>query len=315
MLSLCLHRSRTSPRRDAQGDYERCLDCGARICWAWQGERLAQERSRRALWNKALLALHTAAISHAHPIHLRPRQGRRNSMSSKLILAITVLMLAGAWQARADKIALTDGTQVKGIITKIEKGQVFIQDGMETKVFDILSVSRMDFDTPHLLEGTPRLPAEHFHGPMEASEMTQHLLAVEQAAADTRLLVDQTRTEWSSRTSITAADVPQWEAAKLRFRAPLSRYQEHLNDLYFHVLGKVDEYNTLTKQANQIYVGVKGVFNVGSALIPKDLEKLPLKKYVPDNWYDTIFYEGYDQGYRDAFEKYSRDPYGSYSSR
>jgi hypothetical protein len=170
----------------------------------------------------------------------------------------------------------------------------------------------MDFDTPHLLEGTPRLPVEHFHNPMEAQEMLGHFAGVEKAAADTRVLIDQTKKEWAERKSISAADVPQWEAAKERFRAPLSRYQENLNDLYFHVLGKVDEYNHLTKEANGVYVGIKGAFNVGSALIPKELEKLPLKKYVPGNWYDTIFFEGYDRGYREAYEKYSEDPYGAY---
>jgi hypothetical protein len=233
-------------------------------------------------------------------------------MKSKLIVGMTILLFAAALVARADKIELRDGTAVEGIIKKVEKGQVFIEVGTETKTFDILAVSSMDFDTPHLLEGTPRFPAGHFRDPMEAQEMVGHFAGVEKAAADTRALIDQTKKEWAERKSISAGDVPQWEAAKERFRAPLSRYQENLNDLYFHVLGKVDEYNRLTKEANQIYVGVKGIFNVGSALIPKELEKLPLKKYVPGNWYDTIFFEGYDRGYREAFEKYSKDPYDSY---
>jgi hypothetical protein len=149
---------------------------------------------------------------------------------------------------------------------------------------------------------------------MEAQEMAGHFTAVEKAAADTRLLIDQTKKQWTDRKTVATGDVPQWEAAKERFRAPLSRYQENLNDLYFHVLGKVDEYNRLTKEANQIYVGVKGIFNVGSPLIPKELEKLPLKKYVPGNWYDTIFYEGYDRGYREAYEKYSKNAYAPYES-
>ena len=206
--------------------------------------------------------------------------------------------------AIADNIALKDGTQIEGIIKKVEKGQVFIQVGADTKVFDLPSVSDMAFDTPRLLQGTPRLPAQHFLARMEAQEMVGHFAAVEKAAADTRRLLDETRKGWADRKTISASDVPQWEAAKERFRAPLSRYQEDLNDLYFHVLGKVDEYNGLTKEANQIYVGVKGIFNIGSPLIPKELEKLPLKKYVPGNWYDTIFYEGYNQGYNEAFEKY-----------
>jgi hypothetical protein len=233
-------------------------------------------------------------------------------MKPTFVIRIAVLIIAGTLIARADKVELKDGTQVEGIIKKVEKGQVFIEVGTQTKAFDILSVTSMDFDTPHLLEGTPRLPAEHFLARMEAQEMVGHFAAVEKAAADTRLLIGQTKNEWADRKTIAASDVPAWEAAKERFRAPLSRYQENLNDLYFHVLGKVDDYNRLTKEANQIYVGVKGIFNVGSALIPKEMEKLPLKKYVPGNWYDTIFFEGYDRGYREAYEKYSKDPTRSY---
>jgi hypothetical protein len=233
-------------------------------------------------------------------------------MKSNWVVGMTLLLCGAALAARADRIELRDGTAVEGLITKVENGQVFIEVGTETKTFDILAVSSMDFDTPHLLEGTPRFPAGHFRDPMEAQEMVGHFAGVEKSAADTRALIDQTKKEWAERKSISAGDVPQWEAAKERFRAPLSRYQENLNDLYFHVLGKVDEYNRLTKEANQIYVGVKGIFNVGSALIPKELEKLPLKKYVPGNWYDTIFFEGYDRGYREAYEKYSNEPYRSY---
>jgi hypothetical protein len=232
----------------------------------------------------------------------------------KTAIRIALLICAGALIARADKIELKDGTQVEGIIQKVERGQVFIEVGTETKTFDILSVSSMDFDTPHLLEGTPRLPAEHFLAPMETQEMVRHLSGVEKAAADTRALIDQTKKEWGDRKTVATSDVPQWETAKEHFRAPLSRYQENLNDLYFHVLGKVDEYNRLTSEANQIYVGVKGIFNIGSPLIPKELEKLPLKKYVPGHWYVTIFFEGYDRGSREAYERYSKDPYAPYDS-
>jgi hypothetical protein len=239
---------------------------------------------------------------------------RKALMKPALVVHFALLICVGALIARADKLELKDGTQIEGIIKKVEKGQVFVDLGTQTKTFDILTVSSMDFDTPHLLQGTPRLPAEHFLERMEAQEMVGHFAAVEKAAADTSLLIDQTKSQWGGRKTITPSDVPQWEAAKERFRAPLSRYQENLNDLYFHVLGKVDEYNRLTKQANQIYVGVKGLLNVGSPLISKELEKLPLKKYVPGNWYNTIFYEGYDRGYNEAYEKYSKNPYASYDA-
>jgi hypothetical protein len=38
------------------------------------------------------------------------------------------------------------------------------------------------------------------------------------------------------------------------------------------------------------------------------MEKLPLKKYVPSTWYDTIFYDGYSLGYDDAYQKITRTP-------
>jgi hypothetical protein len=44
-------------------------------------------------------------------------------------------------------------------------------------------------------------------------------------------------------------------------------------------------------------VGVKGPFNVGSPLVSGEFKSLPLKKFVPANWYDTIYYYGYNAGY------------------
>jgi len=32
----CYHRSQTTPRRDEDGEYRRCIECGKRIPWAWQ---------------------------------------------------------------------------------------------------------------------------------------------------------------------------------------------------------------------------------------------------------------------------------------
>jgi hypothetical protein len=231
-------------------------------------------------------------------------------MNSRLVLHWSVwALLVCAWVSppwvHADKLALKDGTEIDGSIRKIEKGTVTVQVGEEIRTFDIMSVRTMEFEMPRLETGTSSLPLEHFLAGMEAQEMLDHVRKVEAAAAGVRTLIDQTRKEWADRKSVEPGRTKQWEAAKERFRAPVSRYQEALNDLYFHVLGKVDEYNRLMKDANAVYVGVKGWFNVGSALIPKDMEKLPLKKYVPSNWRDTIYYEGYTAGYNDAYEKYS----------
>ena len=207
--------------------------------------------------------------------------------------------------AQADRLELKDGSRVEGVIQKIEKGQITIQVGAETKVLDILEVTRMDFDTPHIPAGTSRLPLEHFLGNMEAQEMVGHIQAVEKSAAEIRALLDQTRQEWGTRKEIAPEEAPQWDAQKDQFRTKLSRYQEVLNDFYFHILGKVDQYNQLTGEARDVYVGVKGPLNMGSRLVSREMRQLPLKKYVPSNWYDTIFYEGYNRGYNEAYERYS----------
>jgi hypothetical protein len=204
-------------------------------------------------------------------------------------------------------VALKDGSHLEGIVQKVEQGQVTILVGSETKVVDILDVANIEFDSASLTSGTKRLPLEHFLASMEAQEMVGHFQKVEAAAAEVRTLLDETKQEWAGQKSVAADQAVRWQAAKERFGAPMAEYQEALNELYFHVLGKVDEYNTLMKDADSIYVGVKGLFNVGSSLIPPHVKKLPLKKYVPANWYDTIFYEGYNQGYNEAYEKYSEE--------
>jgi hypothetical protein len=224
------------------------------------------------------------------------------------ILAGVLLLLAPA--ALADQVELKDGTKFEGIVQKVEQGQVTILVGSETKVFDILQVTNIDFDSARMTEGTKRLPLEHFLSSMEAQEMVSHFQHVETAAAEVRKLLDQTKNEWADRNSVTTDQTARWYAAKERFSTPMADYQEALNELYFHVLGKVDEYNSLMKEADSIYVGVKGWFNVGSSLIPPSVKKLPLKKYVPATWYDTIFYDGYNQGYNEAYEKYG-EHYGT----
>ena len=35
MSIWCRHRNQTMPRRDEDGEYQRCLDCAARIAWSW----------------------------------------------------------------------------------------------------------------------------------------------------------------------------------------------------------------------------------------------------------------------------------------
>ena len=218
---------------------------------------------------------------------------------SRFLLALAALVWAtlGSSLVWADKLTFKDGTEIEGRIQKVEKGEVTVRIGEQNKVFSILDISGMEFDSPRETDTATRLPGEHFLASMEAKSLVEHLAAVERAAAEIRQLIDETRQEWGNRSTVDPSNLPRWAAVKESFTAPVSDYQVAMNDLYVHVLAKVSQYNELMKEANQIRVGVKGVFTAGSPLVPKELQKLPLKKYVPTNWYDTIFYEGYNQGY------------------
>jgi hypothetical protein len=228
----------------------------------------------------------------------------KSRYAAVIVVSLVLQFLMFSRQAAGDQLRLNDGQTVQGIVKSIDKGQVNIEVNGQSQTFDILKIAGIDFESPNLTEGTPTLPAEHFRADMEAKEMATHVQAVEESATKIRSLINQTKKEWADRKSIPVDQTVAWTNAKERLYAPLSRYQESLNDLYFHVLGKVDEYNQLMKDADSVYVGVQGWFNAGSSLIPSGMEKLPLKKYVPGNWYDTIFFEGYDRGYNDAVEKY-----------
>jgi hypothetical protein len=162
----------------------------------------------------------------------------------------------------------------------------------------------MDFNTPHLLPTPANVPIDHFLKDVEAQEIVRNLKDLETTAADIRRKLGQIRTYWAVKQPVSAEDEKGWEAAKEDFRKPLARYQEILNDLYFHVLARVDDYNLTAKEANKVYVGVKGI-RIGSSLVTKDMTELPLRKYVPGAWYDTIFYDGYNVGYSDGYSKLS----------
>jgi hypothetical protein len=224
---------------------------------------------------------------------------------TKRALAITIgLMLFIAAPAIADTLKFNDGSEVSGIIRKVENGKVYVTLKDEEKIFDILEIETMDFDTPHLIADSDKLRMEHFLKSLEAQELVRSAEELEKAAADIRKNINEIRTNWGTHASVDHKGLQAWEATKANFKRPLSRYQEVLNDLYFHVFAKVDEYNGLMKDATDMYVGVKGLFKVGSPLVSKELEKLPLKKYVPGAWFDTIYYQGYNRGYDDAYLKY-----------
>ena len=219
-----------------------------------------------------------------------------------LATVLTVALFIGTTAASADVLKLKDGTKVEGVIKKVEAGLVYIEVANEARIFDILKVESIDFNTPHLLANAVNAPIDHFLKDMDAQEMVRNIEDLTKAGSDIKKMVTQIRTYWEARQPIDSKDLPSWEAAKRDFSEPLRRYQELLNDLYFHVLAKVDEYNLMMKDATMVYVGVKGI-KTGSHLVAKEFERLPLRKYVPAAWYDTIFYEGYNLGYDDGFNK------------
>jgi hypothetical protein len=216
---------------------------------------------------------------------------------------MVVLLLST--NAKADIVYMKDGSLTEGVIKKVVAGQVVIEVGEETRTLDILTIERMDFTTPHLVGAREGAPIDHFLKDVEAQEIVSNIEQLEKASDEIEKLLKQIRTYWMPREPISADQLGSWNAAKETFRKPLDRYQELLNDLYFHVLAKVDQYNLLMKAAGDVYVGAKGPFNVGSHLVPREMRELPLKKYVPGAWYDTIYYDGYNMGYDDAYQKFA----------
>ena len=212
-------------------------------------------------------------------------------LTNALLLAVGVLAYPGI--ARADKLELKDGTQIEGVIVKVEKGQVTMSVGQEQKEFSILDVTSMNFDTPHVPPGVSQPALEHFAASTEAQDIVRHIQDVDKAAADLRQSLDQVKKQWAGRKPTSNTETASWNATKDQFSRALSRYQEVLGDFYAHVLNRVDQYDGLTKEAAAV--------RAGSALLSKDQQEPPLKKFVPAPWYDTIFYRGYGAGYTDGY--------------
>jgi hypothetical protein len=214
------------------------------------------------------------------------------------LLTIITAALILVPPSNADTLRFADGREVEGIIKKVEAGTVWVAVGKEEQAFSILDVLSMDFNTPHLAP-TPDVPLEHFLKNIEAQEIVRHIEELKKSAEEIRTMLGTIRSYWEAKQPVTATEIAGWESAKEEFRKPLDRYQEVLNDIYFHLLAQVDEYNELAAQANKVYVGVKGI-RTGSSLVAKDMQRLPLKRFVPANWYNTIFYDGYNVGFSEA---------------
>lgn len=209
---------------------------------------------------------------------------------------LAAFALASPLAVRADKLQFKDGKQVEGIIQKIEKGKVTVEVGDQTRVFNILDINSMIFDTPHVRPAANERRAE-----TETQQLLVRMRAVDQAAERMQNLIAQTKKQWGDRKSISSSDVSEWEAAKERVAQEASRYQEVLNDLYSQIVGKVNQYDGLMRDANNLYVGVKGPFNVGSPLISQPRQESLIRQYMPSNWYQTIFYAGYRVGYNEGY--------------
>ena len=221
-----------------------------------------------------------------------------------LSLGIVTSFLLFPPDGKADLITLRDGTQLEGIIKRVAEGKVTIEVNGEEAIKDILDVRSMDFTTPHL-PADSNAPVSRFLRNVEAQEIVHTMEELDRTANEVRSSLAEISGYWKSRQPISPEEETEWEASKETFRRELARYQELLNKAYSHLLHRVDEYNGIAGQANRLYVGVKGVFNVGSSLVSKESATLPLRHYVPGNWYDTIYYRGYKDGYGEAWAEYS----------
>jgi len=221
-----------------------------------------------------------------------------------LLTIIVVALLFVTPAAVADTLRFKDGSERDGVIKRVENGKVFVLIGNEENSFDILNIESMDFNTPHLLMAGEKVPMEHFLKDVEAQEVVKNFEELERTEAEVRSMLGEIRAYWNSVQPIPSKELPMWEMEKEEFSKPLSRYQELLNDLYFHFLARVDGYNAIANEASDVYVGVRGI-RTGSSLVPKEMRNLPLKKYVPGAWYDTIYFDGYNRGYEEAFQKFN----------
>lgn len=230
-----------------------------------------------------------------------------NRLALAALLAALVVVLLPV-EARPDTVTMTDGQVLDGIIESIDEGQVTIRIDGEAQQLSIRDIDRIDFNTPHLPDLVDSDELAHYLGDAEAQEMVQHAQELRETAAEIDALIATIRAEWEPRNPVQPDEVAEWEAAKEALRRPISRYQEVLADLYYHIVAHVDEYYRMINEASDVYVGVEGIFRVGSSLVPQDLRQLPLQSFMPRNWYDAIYFEGYYVGYDDASRELSPEP-------
>ena len=216
-----------------------------------------------------------------------------------MVMALMLALTLGAPVVSADTLKLRDGSNIQGLVQKVESGKVYVTINESTKVFDMSTIETMEFSRPQVVTDS-KVPIETFMKSTEAQEVVRNLEKLNKSADEIRKRLLQIQSYWEATKPIDSREEEnEWAATKDSFMRPLMAYQEILNDLYFQILARVDEYNNLMKDASKLYVGIKGL-RVGSSLVPSDMQQLPLRKYVPGDWYDKIFYDGYSVGFSDG---------------
>jgi hypothetical protein len=208
------------------------------------------------------------------------------------LMWFAILLPAVAW---GDSIKLKDGQTVTGVVRSIDGGKVTIEAGGQAKQVDILQVEQIDFDTPHA-EPSPSI------NDIPVREFTKAAEQLVKAEKETRRSFDAIKARWSTRKSVEPNQAQQWNADRERFDAPFTDYRKAIHQLYLDLAAHVDNYNEMSEDATKLYVGVKGLLNVGSPLIRDNQRERPLKDFIPGHWYDQLFYEAYKEGFNDAVE-------------
>lgn len=194
--------------------------------------------------------------------------------------------------ASGDSIKQKDGQTVTGVVRSIDGGKVTIEVGGRPRVVDILQVEQIEFDTPHV-DDAQSIPVREF------TKAAQELVRAETA---TRRSFDIIKARWSTRKSVEPNQAQQWAADRERFDTPMTDYRKAIHQMYLDLSAHVDNYNKMASDATKLYVGVKGLLNVGSPLIRDNQRERPLKDFIPGHWYDQIYYDAYKKGFNDAVE-------------
>jgi hypothetical protein len=200
----------------------------------------------------------------------------------------------------ADTLVLKSGEKVTGIVQKMDRGRITVDSDGKSRTIELATVDHIEFDTPHLNEIST--PAAHFQGELDTKEMTRLASELRSARLDSRSMLDQIKTRWQGKKEVERTDVQRWSADKERMGSPLARYRAALDDFYVHLAAQVDDYNKIAREGHSYYMGVKGALNTGSPLVPEEKKELTPKEMLPRGWYDSVYFEGYSKGYKDAQE-------------